>query len=133
MVHDCYACHLGEIGSEKAHSLLHTKYHSRRRITDQDFQVTEAQDAAAPAAQVEVGVCVGTSCYVRGAQDLLSRLIRHIRDRGLEKVVDVRATFCYEACNRGPTVSFNGKAVEKCTFEKACAALEEELQKIPTP
>ena len=133
MVHDCYACHLGEIGSEKAHHLLHTKYHSRRRITDQDFQVTEAQDAAAPAAQVEVGVCVGTSCYVRGAQDLLSRLIRHIRDRGLEKVVDVRATFCYEACNRGPTVSFNGKAVEKCTFEKACAALEEELLKIPTP
>lgn len=123
-VQDCYACALGEVGGETAHHLLHTGYQSRRRISDQGMPlVTGSRED-----RLEVNVCVGTNCYVRGAQDLLHRLIHHIEDRELLEAVDVKASFCFEQCDRGPTVTVGERVLERCTFEKACKTLEEELQ-----
>jgi NADH-quinone oxidoreductase subunit G len=79
--------------------------------------------------KVQVSVCVGTSCYVRGAQDLLHKLSRHIEQNGLEEQVSVQASFCFERCDRGPTVTIDGQVLEKCDLAKACAVLTDVLQK----
>lgn len=123
IVTQCYTKHLGEIGGDKAHSLLHTHYASRKRIADADIDLLNGLDVN----KLDVSVCVGTSCMVRGSQDLLHSLIDYIEERGLQNAVDIRATFCFEQCDRGPTISVGGTVIEKCTFEKAQKALDKAL------
>lgn len=123
LVAECYAKHLGEIGGEKAHRLLHTHYHGRRRIDGDGLRVT----GDATGAKLRVSVCVGTSCYVRGSQTLLHRLVQEIERRGLREQVDVRATFCFERCDRGPTVTVGDTVIERCTVEAAIEAMERKL------
>jgi len=122
-VRKCYQTTLGEVGGEKAHRLLHTHYQSRRRIAGDGLPLVAGRDGRV----VNVHVCVGTSCFVRGSQNLLHALLRHIRDAGLQDAVDVKATFCFERCDRGPTVRVGEVVLERCTLEQACAVLSEQL------
>ncbi len=126
MVAECYDKHLGDVGGEKAHHLLHTNYRSRRRIADSEMDLLNGNDAK----KLEVNVCVGTSCMVRGSQQLLHDLMDHIESEGLQDAVDVKATFCFERCGRGPTISVGDTTIEKCNFDKACKALKKELSKV---
>ena len=126
MVKECYNTCLGEVGGEKAHHMLHTEYQNRRRISDATLSLLSGTDTQ----KLEVNVCVGTSCFVRGSQALLQSLIGHIEERGLQHAVDVKATFCFERCGRGPTITVGDTLIEKCTFEKACDALNNELEKL---
>jgi len=118
-VKHCYETVLGEVGGHKAHDLLHTDYHSRRRIQDEDVTL----NAATAEQKVPVTVCVGTSCFLRGSQDLLRDLLAHVKATGVKERVDIRATFCHERCDRGPTVSIAGQFLEHCTADMARAAL----------
>lgn len=120
---------LGEIGGHKAHDLLHTKYQGRKRIQDQQINI---RNTAHP--MIEVKVCVGTNCFNRGSQDLLKKLIHFVTENKLENIVgfegqedmvDVKATFCFEHCTRGPVVRINGKRINYATFH----AVKEELLK----
>ena len=130
---NCYVAriydeHLGEIGGHKAHELLHTEYQSRRRIEDElDLGTARAADP------LKVTVCVGTSCFVKGSQAILKRLLAEVENRGLDHAVDVRASFCFEACDRGPSVQIGGKRLEHCTAEQALATFEEALVKLGVP
>ena len=125
-VRECYERRLGRPGSETAHEMLHTRYRNRRRIASDAVPLTgEGKD------KLQVSVCVGTSCYLRGSQELLQRLVRHVEERGIEDRVDVNATFCFERCSRGPTVRVNGTVIEKCGFAEACARIEESLAAKP--
>ena len=121
----CYEETLGEIGGHRAHELLHTEYKSRRRVMDEGFSVLETEGARA----VTVNVCVGTSCYLRGSQQLLQKIANYVRQRGLEATVDVRATFCFEMCDQGPTVKVGDVMMHDCTFEMVRAELERQLSK----
>jgi NADH-quinone oxidoreductase subunit G len=127
-VTELYERHLGSVGGEKAHHLLHTHYKHRRRISNEDLALVSSP---VEGRLVEVNVCVGTSCYLKGSQNILRSLIRHIENEGLAHVVDVKATFCFERCGRGPTVQVGDTVIEKCTFEKAKEALAKELEGVP--
>ena len=122
-VQECYDNCLGEVGGEKAHHLLHTCYRSRKRIADSDLDLLNAPSDE----KLEISVCVGTSCMVRGSQQLLHSLIDHVEERGLQNNVNIKATFCFEQCDRGPTIAVGDTVIEKCTFEKACRAIDKAL------
>lgn len=133
-VKELYKMTLGEIGGPKAHQLLHTHYHGRKRIND---QVITIRDTEHP--KIEVYVCVGTNCYMKGAQELLKKMTHYVTANkledivgfeGQEEMVDVKATFCFERCDRGPVLRVNNQIIEHATFEKAKALLDKEIQKI---
>jgi NADH-quinone oxidoreductase subunit G len=124
-VNQCYSKFLGDIGGHKAHELLHTGYQSRRRISDETM-VLLGGNGAEP--KLNVRVCLGTSCHLRGAQTILTGLLGHIVEQGLENVVDVRASFCHELCANGPNVEINGEVLSHCTLEIVLAALDRHLQ-----
>ncbi|HPU95381.1 MAG TPA: (2Fe-2S) ferredoxin domain-containing protein, partial [Bacillota bacterium] len=77
--------------------------------------------------KLDVKVCVGTSCMIRGSQHLLQGLMEHIEDRRMSSCVDIKATFCFEACDLGPTVSIGDKVIRKCTMQQALDTLDAEL------
>jgi NADH-quinone oxidoreductase subunit G len=121
---ECYAEHLdGQPGGHTAHRLLHTDYHSRKRIQGPILTVLDTGASE----KLVVSVCVGTSCFVRGSQALLRSLVQYIEGRGLDEQVEVRATFCFERCDRGPTIQVGDRVVERCTLEMATQLIEEQL------
>ncbi len=122
-IEELYQKTLKEPGSKKAHELLHTKYYNRRRTSEEGLSLIQGGQA-----KVEVSVCVGTSCYLRGAQDLLHKLLKHIEERNLTNLVDVKASFCFESCSKGPSVSINGEKIHHCTLELAVAAIDKKLK-----
>jgi NADH-quinone oxidoreductase subunit G len=84
-------------------------------------------EGSQPAA-LTVTVCVGTSCHVRGAQTLLRKLITQVEAAGIADAVDVQASFCHEACDKGPTVVVGGTTLHKTTPEQAFSAIVAALQ-----
>lgn len=123
----CYDSTLDGIGGHRAHELLHTGYNSRKRVMDEGFSVL---DPAATKA-LEINVCVGTGCYLRGSQRLLQQLVSHVKAQNLEGTVDVRATFCFEACDKGPNVRVGDVILHGCSFETVRAELDKQLAKVP--
>lgn len=129
-----YQDYLGEPGSEKAHHLLHTHYHGRRRITNENITVKESAQA-----KININVCVGTNCFVKGSQEILKEIMSYVSEEKLEDyvsfdeqedIVDVNATFCFEKCESAPLVSINNKKIERADIGQVKKALHEELAKL---
>ncbi len=124
-IKEAYDNILGEIGGHTAHELLHTSYQNRKRITDDGLSIFSggAED------KVEIGVCVGTNCYVKGSQAILTEVLKYIENRGLSDYVDAKASFCFERCSGAPVARVGDRIISECTLQDVIEALEEELAK----
>jgi NADH-quinone oxidoreductase subunit G len=120
---ECYAKFLGDIGGEKAHHLLHTSYQSRRRIADEVLPLMQS----ASEDKLKVSVCLGTNCFLKGSQEVLNGVLRHAEQNHLEGRLDVRAGFCFEKCETGPTVMIGGQHIPHCTAHKAIEELNSRI------
>jgi NADH-quinone oxidoreductase subunit G len=121
---ECYAKFLGEIGGEKAHHLLHTTYQSRHRIADESLPLTQPHGDD----KIKVSVCLGTNCFLKGSQEVLNGVLRYAEQSGLEGRLDVRAGFCFEKCETGPTVMIDGQHVHHCTAAKAIEVINSRIE-----
>jgi NADH-quinone oxidoreductase subunit G len=118
----------GKPGGHEAHELLHTRYSSKKRIQDAAIPLVRGSRAE----KVEVKVCVGTSCFMKGGQEILSGLLAKIEEEALEDFVDVSATFCRESCDRGPNVTVGAKVLNKTSLGEAMAEVLTQIAKIKT-
>ncbi len=125
LLNECYAKNFeGGVGGHTAHELLHTTYQNRRRIYGLTLPVV---DEAGATPEVRVSVCVGTSCFVRGSQNVLKKIADYVQDQALGHLVRVEATFCTENCDRGPTVTIGEKLIFKATPEMAIKEIKDQL------
>ncbi len=122
-VREMYRTILGEVGSDAAHRLLHTRYKSRKRIADEDVSLSGFNGDAT----LDVNICVGTSCFLRGSQKLLHAILDYLKVNGREKSVNVSASFCFEKCDRGPTVRVGTLVMERCTAEAVISTIEKQM------
>ncbi len=118
---ELYKTVLGDVGSHKAHELLHTSYRTRKRIFDEDVDISSGGEKS-----LDVSVCFGTNCFLKGSQKLLHDILGHIRSKGLGARVNVKASFCFEKCDKGPTIKVGSRIIEGCTIEKAIEAIKRE-------
>ncbi|MGB9868142.1 MAG: [FeFe] hydrogenase, group A [Bacillota bacterium] len=133
-VQEVYASWLGTPGSEKAHECLHTWYGPRRRIAGESIPITPAplsSEGARPTVQVEV--CVGTGCYLRGSYDVLKKLMDASNsDPEMVGRVALKATFCLEHCDRGVSARINGKIITGLNSENVLDIVKRELARAGT-
>ena len=122
-VAELYTTYLGDVGGHKAHELLHTTYKSRKRIADAGMALSSSDGNHS----VEVNVCFGTGCFLKGAQGLLREILEYINSNGLEDRVNVGASFCFETCGGGPVIRVGETMIEACTPEKAAQAITREV------
>lgn len=80
--------------------------------------------------QINVEICVGTTCFVMGASKLLE-----LEDIVKEKYNNVSVTqkACLDLCldnkyNKSPYVKVNDDVIEEATIEKVLNAIEEKLK-----
>ncbi len=104
---ELYDALLDKPNSHKAHELLHTAYKHRKRIDDDELSLsgTGSED------RCKVRVCVGTSCYLRGSQDILAKTLQMVEENAWGNRFDIGATFCSEQCDKGPTISIGDKVI----------------------
>ena len=58
---------------------------------------------------VEVSVCIGSSCHLKGSHNVIQTFQQLIEQRNLHDMVDMRAQFCMKQCSRGGVaVSIDG-------------------------
>ncbi len=51
-----------------------------------------------------ITICVGSSCSLRGTDELAAELFRLIEKENLEGLVDIVGAFCMDACSKGVSV-----------------------------
>lgn len=117
----------GEVGGHKAHELLHTSYQSRKRIEFDGLSLTDAGHEA----PVEVNVCVGTSCFLQGSQEILSSMGEKIEQEHWNDRISLKATFCSENCSHGPTVTVGDRKIQKADLDMVVEEVEKQLGKVP--
>ena len=65
---------------------------------------------------VEVKICVGSSCHLKGSEELVGAFQNKLQKSGLDDCVILSGSFCLGRCNRsGVTVSVNDKVYEGVT------------------
>ncbi|MHB8111648.1 MAG: NAD(P)-binding protein [Syntrophorhabdaceae bacterium] len=94
-----YNSWLGKPDGTLSHNNLHTTY--RRRSMRVQETVEELLRDNAP---IDVGVCLGTSCYLKGSFHLLEGLSAELKKRGLLERFRIKARFCTDQCAGGPNV-----------------------------
>lgn len=63
-----------------------------------------------------IEICVGSACYLLGAQDLLE-MIENLPPETKEKI-DLRGASCLKACGKGPNIKVNGELISNVTPQK---------------
>ena len=53
---------------------------------------------------MNVYVCVGSSCHLKGSYDIIMLMKDALRDRGLEEKVNLSAAFCLGKCTDGVSI-----------------------------
>ena len=118
---EMYKTFLGNAGGARAHNLLHTHYKRRKRIFEEGIRINEVVRDK----KIEVDVCFGTGCFLKGAQGMLRQILEYIIKNNLSDNVEIKTSFCFEKCDRGPVVKIGEELLEHCTFEK----VKEKIQK----
>ncbi len=97
------------------HHDLHTCYTPRRRITGKPIEVNATKGEGS----VQVQVCVGTGCYLRGSYDIMSKFNELIKELDLEGLVRLTGTFCLEQCDKGVSIKVGDEIITGVTLENA--------------
>ena len=122
-VSDLYKNYLGDVGGADAHHSLHTHYHPRKRInTNIAFDSSDSK--------INIGVCIGTNCFVRGSQDILKKLMNYVLSHNLGGLVEIKPSFCMEHCGEGPNVVIGDKIISKAKFDTVIKELESQLESV---
>ncbi len=69
---------------------------------------------------MDIFVCVGSSCHLKGSKDIIDRLNKLISDEGMNNRVILKGSFCMGKCSeKGVSVKFNDEiySIEKDDVE----------------
>lgn len=73
-----------------------------------------------------IEVCVGSSCFLRGAPDIIELFRRLIEEKAPGRV-EIKGTFCLEQCTKGVTVRVLGQTYSGLHLEDAERLFEEKI------
>lgn len=64
---------------------------------------------------MNIKVCVGSSCHLKGSYEVIQSLKKYIEDNKLEDKVELEASFCLGNCSNGVSMSIDDKPVQNVT------------------
>ena len=74
-----------------------------------------------------IKICLGSSCFSRGNNELISEIQKFIRKNSLEDKVSFSGDHCFSCCSEGPSLRINGKLFQKMDRESIDKILRKEL------
>ena len=81
---------------------------------------------------VNVEICIGSACYVKGSSQIVNDLNELIKEKHWEDKIAVKGSFCMKACQNhlGLGIRINGNQIEQVTAQNAKEVLNRELSEI---
>jgi len=67
---------------------------------------------------ITVTVCVGSSCHIKGARDLISSFNDFLAKEGLKDLVELKGSFCMERCGEGINWRINDEILTSPNVQK---------------
>jgi len=115
---------LTEPNSAAAHEALHTTYSNRGRIDGEDIELLTSKQPD----RVDIAVCVGTCCYLKGSYDTLQKLMRLVAEADVKDRINLHATFCLEQCEQGPVIKVDDEIIDGVTPDKVEQVFAEKIR-----
>jgi len=66
---------------------------------------------------ITVTVCVGSSCHIKGARDMIAHFNDFITKKGLQDKVELKGAFCMERCGEGISWKINDEIITSPSVE----------------
>ena len=86
-----------------------------------------------PKGKYVIGCCLGTACYVKGAQQIIDKFCEILKIKPGQTTPDgmftIDALRCIGACGIAPAVTINGKVYPKMTVDQVGQVVQEYLDK----
>ena len=76
---------------------------------------------------VTVTVCVGSSCHIKGARDLIMNFNTLLKEHSLEDKVELKGSFCMERCGEGINWQINEQPFTSATVEDAVSTFKQKI------
>ena len=76
---------------------------------------------------MNVLVCIGSSCHLKGSRQVIDQLQSLIEENGLQEKVNLAGTFCMSQCQQGVCVTVDG-AFHSVTPDSVVAFFEEHVK-----
>ena len=87
-----------------------------------------AQFSLTPKGKYQIGVCLGTACYVKGSGDVYNELVKilGIESGGVtaDKMFSLDATRCIGCCGLAPVMAINGEVYGNLTVKAVAGIIE---------
>ncbi|MCG8501207.1 MAG: (2Fe-2S) ferredoxin domain-containing protein [Firmicutes bacterium] len=64
---------------------------------------------------LQVYICVGSSCHLKGSHHIIQTFQRLIKEYGLEQKIELKASFCLGHCTQGVSVKVENDFIEGIT------------------
>ncbi len=91
-----------------------------------------AQFSLFPKGKYQIGVCLGTACYVKGSGDIYNELEKVLGISNGEvtpdKMFSLDATRCIGCCGLAPVMSINGEVYGKLSVDDVAGIIEKYRQ-----
>jgi NADH:ubiquinone oxidoreductase subunit E len=80
-----------------------------------------------------ITICVGSSCSVRGADELAAELEKLIAQENLSARIALAGAFCMEICSKGVSVRVGDRQYREVRPQEACAFFYQEIVPVLKP
>lgn len=78
---------------------------------------------------MDIFVCIGSSCHLKGAYNIINALKDELAGRHLEDRINLSASFCLGHCEDGVSMKINDRIVTGFTAENIRERFENEIMK----
>ncbi|MDZ7722606.1 MAG: (2Fe-2S) ferredoxin domain-containing protein [candidate division KSB1 bacterium] len=75
--------------------------------------------------QLNIEICMGSSCFSRGNHKSLEMIQSFIEKQNLQAEIHLKGCLCQNQCNSGPIIRINGKLYKKVEPVMVVDILEE--------
>lgn len=76
---------------------------------------------------MSVTVCVGSSCHIKGAREVITRFNELLKVSGLENIVELKGSFCMERCGEGVNWQINDTPFTSSSVDEAVKTFQKKV------
>jgi NADH:ubiquinone oxidoreductase subunit E len=76
-----------------------------------------------PETKVTITVCVGSSCHVKGAREVVDRFNDLLSKEGRQDRAELKGSFCMERCGEGINWKIGDEIISSTSVEEAIETL----------
>lgn len=76
-----------------------------------------------------VTVCVGSSCHIKGARQVIKQFNELLKEHRLDKKIELQGSFCMERCGKGVNWQIDDIPVTSTDVDEAVRVFKEQVIK----